>query len=61
MDQQHRQLINAWKSGDAGRQTPPVIVEVAKRRPSGHSKAEESAFNERWQDVLNRPPPSDQS
>jgi hypothetical protein len=45
MDQQDRQLMNAWKSGEAGRQTPPVIVEVAKGTPSVHSGAEESAFN----------------
>jgi hypothetical protein len=32
MDQQNRQLMNAWKSGEAGRQTPPVIVEVFKGR-----------------------------
>jgi hypothetical protein len=49
--------MNAWKSGDAGRQTPPVIVEVTKGTPSAHSGAEESAFNERWQGVLKRPPP----
>ena len=48
MDQQDRQLMNAWKSGEAGRQTPPIIVEVAKRTPSVDSGAEESAFNERW-------------
>jgi hypothetical protein len=53
--------MNAWKSGEAGRQTPPVIVEVAKGTPSVHSGAEESAFNERWQGVLNRPPPPGQS
>jgi hypothetical protein len=57
MDQQDRQLMNAWKSGETGRPTPPVIVEVAKGTPSVHSTAEESAFNERWQDVLNRPTP----
>ena len=52
MDQQDRQLMNAWKSGEAGRQTPPVIVEVAKGTPSVHSGAEESAFKERWQGCL---------
>jgi hypothetical protein len=57
MDQQDRQLMNAWKSGEAGRQTPPVIVEVAKGFPSVHSGAEESAFNELWQGVLKRLPP----
>jgi hypothetical protein len=61
MDQQDRQLMNAWKSGEAGRQTPPVIVEVAKGTSSVHSRAEESAFKERWQGVLNHPPPSGQS
>jgi hypothetical protein len=49
MDQQDRQLMNASKSGGAGRQTAPVIVEVTKGTPSLHSGAEESAFNERWQ------------
>jgi hypothetical protein len=59
--QQDRQLMNAWKSGEAGRQIPPVIVEVAKKTPSLHSGAEESAFKERWQGVLNgpQPPPGD--
>ena len=57
MDQQDRLLMNAWKSSDAGQQTRPVIVEVAKGMPSVHRGAEESAFNERWQGVLNRPPP----
>ena len=56
MDQQDRQLMNAWKSGEAGRQTPPVIVEVAKGTPSVHSGAEESAFKERWHGVLREPP-----
>jgi hypothetical protein len=45
------------QSGEAGEQTPPVIVEVARGTPSVHSGADESAFNERWQEVLNRPPP----
>jgi hypothetical protein len=49
--------MNAWKSGEAGRPTPPVIVEVAKGKPSVHSGAEESAFNERWQGVINHPLP----
>jgi hypothetical protein len=31
MDQQDRQLMNAWKGGETGRQTPPMIVEVAIR------------------------------
>ena len=53
MDQQDRQLMNAWKSSEAVRQTPPVIAEVAKGTPSVHSGTEESAFNERWQGVLN--------
>ena len=57
MDQQDRQLMNTWKSGEAGGQTPPVIVEVAKGKPSVHSGAEESAFKERWQGVLDRSPP----
>jgi hypothetical protein len=61
MDQQDRQLMNAWKSGEAGRQTPPVIVEVAKGTPSVHSGGEESAFNERLQKFLNRPLPPRQS
>jgi hypothetical protein len=61
MDQQDRELMNGWKSGEAGRQTPPIIVEVAKRTPSVHSGAKESAFKERWQGVLNRPPPPGQS
>jgi len=55
MDQQDRQLMNAWKS-DTGRQLPPVIVEVAKRTPSVQSGAEESAFKERWHNVLKHPP-----
>jgi hypothetical protein len=49
------ELTAAWKSGEAGRQTPPVIVEVTKGTPSVHSGSKESAFNERWQGVLNRP------
>ena len=56
MDQQDPQPMNAWKSGDAERQTAPVIVEVAKGMPSVHSGAKESAFNERWQGVLKRSP-----
>jgi|GEM_PF-5464291 hypothetical protein len=58
MNQQDRQLMNAWKSGEAERQTPPVIVAVTKGTPSVQSGAEESVFKERWQGVLNRPPPS---
>jgi hypothetical protein len=46
--------MNAWKSGEAGRQMPPVIVEVAKGTPSVHSGVEESAFKERWQGLLGR-------
>jgi hypothetical protein len=62
MDQQDRELMNGWKTGEARRQMPPVIVEVAKGTRSVHSGAEESAFNERWQGVLNRPlPPPGQS
>jgi hypothetical protein len=61
MDQQDRQLMNTWKSGDTGRQMPPVIVEVAKRTPSVESGAEESAFKERWHNVLKRPPSPKQS
>jgi len=53
--------MNAWKSGEAGRQTTPVIVEVAEGMPSIHSRAEESAFNERWRSVLNHPPSPGQS
>jgi hypothetical protein len=49
--------MNAWKSSEAGRPTPPVIVEVTQGTPSIQSGAEESAFNKRWQGVLNLPPP----
>jgi hypothetical protein len=56
MDQQDRQLMNTRKSGEAGRQTPSVIAEVAKGTPSVSSGAEESAFNERWRRVLSQPP-----
>jgi len=49
------ELTTAWKSGDAGRQTPPVIVEVANRTPSVRSGAEESAFNERWRGSVKPP------
>ena len=34
-----------------------AIVQVAKGKPSVRSGAEDSAFKERWQGVLNRPPP----
>jgi hypothetical protein len=50
-----KKLMNAWKRGGAGRQTPSVIVQVAKGTQSVHSGAEESAFNECWQRVLKRP------
>jgi len=36
------------KGGDAGRQPPPVIVEVANRNTERSQRGEESAFNERW-------------
>ncbi|MGA2747607.1 MAG: hypothetical protein ABSG59_02440 [Verrucomicrobiota bacterium] len=56
MDQQDRELLNAWRSGEAGRHAPPTVVQVAKQAPGAHSgAAEESAFNERWQQVLKRP------
>jgi hypothetical protein len=56
MDQQDRELMNGWKSGEAGRHAPPTIVQVAKGAPSVHSGAEETVFNERWRRVLGRPP-----
>jgi hypothetical protein len=34
-----KKLMNAWKSGEAGRQMPPVIVEGAKGTPSVHNAA----------------------
>jgi len=55
------ELTAARKNGEAGRQMPPVIVEVAKGTPSVQSGVEESAFNERRQGGSNPPPSQGQS
>jgi hypothetical protein len=53
--------MNAWKSGETGRNAPPTIVEMAKGTPCVHNGVEESDFNERWQGVLKRPLPPGES
>ena len=47
LHQQGRELMNAWKSSEAGRPAPlPIIVQVENGKPSVHSGVNETAFNE---------------